>query len=320
MKFTREQARLAENLQMVYRGWMDQQRRALDIPSRLNWKSSGGREYLYSIRNSRGDGSSLGPRSAETEALYARYEAYKAQMARDAETLKELSGLYRALRLPVISEQAGELLRELDQRSLLGLDGVLVVGTNTMGAYEMATASRFATGLDATEDFDLCWAAEKSVVFSVAGDSGPLMSALKAVDPTYTVNMERPFQARNADHYEVEVLLAPSRRDTYPVHESLRPVDNLPEQEWLLLGRPLDEVLMDRKGLPCRLVVPDPRWMALHKLWLADKPERNPRKKGKDRAQGLALMKMIPTELPHYPLDDSFWRGVPPELQKYRPG
>jgi hypothetical protein len=34
---------------------------------------------------------------------------------------------------------------------------------------------------------------------------------LKSVDATFTVNRERPFQARNDKAYEVEILVAPSR-------------------------------------------------------------------------------------------------------------
>jgi len=30
-----------------------------------------------------------------------------------------------------------------------------------------------------------------------------------------------------------------------------------------------------RDGEAARMVVPDPRWFALHKLWMAKKPERN---------------------------------------------
>jgi hypothetical protein len=88
----------------------------------------------------------------------------------------------------------------------------------------------------------------------------------------------------------------------------------LPEQEWLLLGRPIDQVVPCRDGTPARIVAPDPRWFALHKLWLAAKPGRHPLKRPKDRKQGLALLDAIAEAMPHYPLDDSFVAGLPPEL------
>lgn len=233
--------------------------------------------------------------------------------------LDTIAAIYRSLRMPTVSTMAGNILRELDRRSMLGT-GVMVVGTNTMAAYEIAALERFATGLDATDDFDMTWAGDRNVVFNIDRTKrGNLLSALKAVDASFTVNMEKPHQARNAQQYEVELLLAPSRSADYPPDEDLRPVDNLPEQEWLLKGRPIDEVVCDRSGKPCRLVVPDPRWMALHKLWLADKPDRNPRKKDKDRKQGQALLAILPRGMPHYPLDEAFLREVPVDLERYLP-
>ena len=95
--------------------------------------------------------------------------------------------------------------------------------------------------------------------------------------------------------------------------EQPRPV-LLPEQEWLLPGRRVDQVVPCRDGTAARLVVPDPRWFALHKLWLAEKPARNPLKRAKDRKQGLALLDAVAEAMPHYPLDAEFLAGLPKEL------
>jgi len=137
---------------------------------------------------------------------------------------------------------------------------------------------------------------------------------LKAVDPTFTINNERDFQARNAKAYEVELLVAPSRANTLGAKDRPRPVP-LPEQEWLLLGRLVDQVIGCRDGSPARIVTPDPRWFALHKLWMSAQAKRNPLKRPKDRTQGLALLDAVATAMPHYPLDDAFEASLPNELQ-----
>src|SRR3546814_3958212 len=118
---------------------------------------------------------------------------------------------------------------------------------------------------------------------------------LKAVDPTFTINSERDVQARNAKAYEVELLVAPSRITTLGSKDQPKPVP-LPEQEWLLLGRPVDQVVGCRDGSPARIVAPDPRWFALHKLWMSQQLKRNPQKRPKDRAQGLALLDAVRSE------------------------
>lgn len=318
MKFNDEQLRVIENLAVAYDGWLGAQRTLGAYPHRLTWKTVSDKNYLYAIRDGRGNGQSLGPRSPETEAIFDKWHAATTISDAAWQKLREIGALYRALKLPTVSTMAGRLLRELDARELLG-STVLVVGTNTMAAYELHAMNRFATGMDATEDFDMTWAGDRNVALNLTRTpGGALLDALKAVDSTFVVNVEKPFQARNAEQYEVELLLAPSRQAHYPTAAALRPVA-LPEQEWLLNGTPLTEVVCDRGGLPCRLAVPDPRWMALHKLWLSDKPERNARKREKDSRQGNALLQIIPYAMPLYPLDANFRAAVPSVLQAYLP-
>src|SRR3546814_19634393 len=67
--------------------------------------------------------------------------------------------------------------------------------------------------------------------------------------------------------------------------------------------------------LPARIVAPDPRWFALHKLWMSQQAKRNPLNRPKDRKQGLALLDAVAEAMPHYPLDAAFEAAIPSELQ-----
>lgn len=146
---------------------------------------------------------------------------------------------------------------------------------------------------------------------------------LKAVDPTFTVTAERDFQAGNARAYEVELLVAPSPAATLAPKDRPRPAA-LPEQEWRLPGRRVDQVVPCRDGTPARIVAPDPRWFARKKLWLGAQAKRNPLKRRKDRVQGAALLDAVAEAMPHYPLDDAFAAGLPakllPHWQEWRGG
>jgi hypothetical protein len=142
-----------------------------------------------------------------------------------------------------------------------------------------------------------------------------LWDMLKAVDETFTVNLERTFQARNASAYEVEVLVAPSRIGSMTKTDRPRPIA-LPEQEWLLLGKPVDRVVICRDGSPARIVAPDPRWFALHKLWLGRRAKRDALKRRKDLQQGSALLDAVREAMPQYPLNKAFERSLPKELAK----
>ncbi len=206
--FSDEQLRTLINLRQRYEVWIEAERKLFAMPYDLRRKTVSGKDYLYEIFDRRGNGKSLGRWNDELEARFDSYHEQKsgAKTQRDGSRAvrEESSRLYRALRLPLLSSDAGPILREADRRKLLG-SHLLVVGTNAMVAYSIEAAGQIIGAPDETEDFDLAWSARD------ADDaSETVWQILKAVDPTFTVNTERTFQARNATAYEVELLVAPS--------------------------------------------------------------------------------------------------------------
>ncbi len=312
--FSDEQARLLVNLEQYYSVWIESERALRNLPYDLRRKEVGGRAYLYEITDRGGNGRSLGPWSDPAEARLAGYRKEKLEAKerreRSRAAVNEACRLYRALRLPMLASEAGAILREADRRGLLG-EPLLLVGTNAMIAYAIEAAGFIREAPDETRDFDLAWTASRK------GEGGqPLWDMLKAVDPTFTVNSERTFQARNANAYEVEILVAPSRADTIARTDKPQPVP-LAEQEWLLMGMPVDRVVACRDSSPARIVAPDPRWFALQKLWMSAQPKRNPLKRGKDRKQGMLLLNAVRETMPQYPLDAPFVSSLPPELKEH---
>ncbi len=309
--FTEEQARALINLEQRYAVWIEAERALASLPYDLRRKEIGGRVYLYEIKDRSGNGRSLGPWSDEQAARLAAYRTEKAglKQRRDQsrERLDESGRLGRALRLPLLASAAGPILREADRRNLLG-SHLLVVGTNAMIAYAIEAGGFIRDAPEETDDFDLAWSATDA-----HANEHVLWDMLKAVDETFTVNLERTFQARNAKAYEVEILVAPSRAATMDRTDRPRPVP-LPEQEWLLLGKPVDHVVVCRDGTPARIVAPDPRWFALLKLWLGRQPKRNALKRPKDLKQGRALLDAVRDVMPQYAFDVEFEKQLPAEL------
>jgi hypothetical protein len=309
--FTDEQARCVANLAQQYDAWLEAEKAFFALPYNLVRKEVKGRAYLYELFDRAGNGTSLGPFDGESEKTLADYQRRKADLKARTQgtwrTVETTARMYRALRLPLIDSAAGDLLRAIDRNDFLGRK-VIVVGTNAVPVYFMEANSFLIDMPDQTADFDLSWSSAEPT-----HEDELLFTILKEVDPTYTVNSERPFQARNSKAYEVELLVAPSRENTLNRRERLRPVP-LPEQEWLLRGTPVDHVVVTRDLKPARIVAPDPRWFALQKLWMAAKPGRNPQKKPKDRKQGVLLLRAVAETMPHYPLDGDFVGELPPEL------
>jgi hypothetical protein len=312
--FSDEETRLLVNLEQQYEVWSEAEKALFNLPYNLKWKTVAGKDYLYEIIDRTGNGKSLGPRSPENEAAFENYQAAKstAMVRRDQSraSLDETCRLYRALRLPLIPAEAAQILREADRRSLLG-SHLLVIGTNAVAAYFIEAGGRIMNAPAETQDFDLAWAAANA-----DEDNNPVWAMLKSVDSTYTVNTERTFQARNAKAYEVELLVAPSKVRTMGRNVRPTPVP-LEEQEWLLNGRFVSRVVVGRDATPARLVVPDPRWFALQKLWMSEQSKRNPLKRAKDAKQGIALLNAIQDGMPQFRMDEVFEAEVPAELRPY---
>jgi hypothetical protein len=109
----------------------------------------------------------------------------------------------------------------------------MVVGTNALVAYALEANGFIRDAPDTTLDFDMTLTA-----LDTDDDRPTLWKVLKEADMTYSVNTERPFQARNAKAYEVEILSAPSRIGGQIAKDRPKPIP-LTEQEWLLNGRGL---------------------------------------------------------------------------------
>lgn len=318
LPFSDEQLRVAANLEQHYEVWIETQRSLFALPYGMKWKTVSGRDYLYEIADRQGNGKSLGPRSPETEERYERYREQKDTLGDRAKAsavrLQETCRLYRALRLPMIAGEAAKILREADRRSLLG-SHLIVVGTNAMPAYVLEAGGRFDRVPDETDDFDMAWSYDGKQP-PLPDKTATVWTMLKAVDGTYTINSERPFQARNASAYEFELLSAGSRIETMHRLDKPKPVP-LPEQEWLLPGTRISHVVVGRDGSPARIVVPDPRWFALQKLWMSTQEKRNPLKRTKDGIQGRALLDAVSTHMRQFRLDEAFEESLPAELQPF---
>lgn len=322
--FPSDAGQVIANLEASYEQWHQARQSLAVLPSSMFWQSKEGTDYLAVKEGSYDSATTKGARSPETEATYeafvAEKEAAKKRVTGADVLIEQRAHQYRALRLPAMLDKQGELLRALDVEGLLRND-LLVVGTNAFAAYEVLCGVKFPAGNEPTQDFDLAWCRGSGVSLARlvpdpdAGNRKPLIGVLQSIDSTYSLNPKKPYQAVNSVGYEVELLAAPSRAPL-PKKERFEPMVSLVEQEWLLCGRAAFVVVATQRHRACPLYVPDPRWMALHKLWLAKKPERNAQKRPKDARQGEVLLDACRYFLVDaYPLNTDFVLDLPEELR-----
>ena len=324
LPFSADAQRLAANLEQAHRFWLDSRQSLQKLPASMYWAERAGRQYLYMKQSGTDNGTSHGVRSPQTEEQLATFTEDKKQATQRAASADALiqtrSALYRRMRMPTLPDKQAEILRKLDIEGLLGTD-LMVVGTNAFSAYEWAANAIFPAGNEETLDFDLTWCRDTPAALTLTGTDvdkktrKTLFSVLKSIDSSYKINPRKPYQATDADGYEVELLAAPSCHPL-PKEEAFAPMQTLIEQEWLLLGSPISAVVATERGRACPLTVPDPRFMGLHKLWLADKPERNPVKRDKDRRQGNVLLDAVRYFMQaSHPLNVDFVFAIPDDLR-----
>lgn len=318
MAFNTEQRRHLQNARQFYETWKDASRNLAKLPGGMYWRVINSKEYLYKYVTNSGikQSTSMGPKSPETEAIAEDFQQAKKDLQERLEAIEgrinTLAPIMRVLNLPAIDETAGKILRALDQVDYLGKN-ILVIGTYAMTAYEMTAEARFAEGFDATEDLDF------TIAIDPANPSDPdfprrLLLTLKEVDKSFLVSPSSSKTVVNKAGYRVDLLmskaLAPAMQGAMP----WKP-EALEGQEWLALGTPVQQVLVDFNGWPVLVTAPDPRYFALHKLWLGKRPTRiRAGKAPKDAAQGRMLLKAIQESMPHYPIDDEYIRSLPNAL------
>jgi hypothetical protein len=324
--FTPDAQRTAANLEQSYFAWLDTRRQLADLPTSMFWVTKQEADYLHIKKDSRDNGTSIGVRSSQTMAQFEQYQSQRRELEQRLASLSQLlderGKMYRlkALRLPFIADAPVQILRQLDIDELLGLD-VIVVGTNAFAAYELLAGARFPGGNETTEDFDMAWCRDTKASLAALmprtriTPKKTVFASLRTVDASYAINRAKPYQAINTGGYEVELLAAPS---THPIPktEAFNPMATLIEQEWLLMGNPLSAVLTSQSAIACQLVVPDPRYMALHKIWLSRKSLRNKNKVEKDRRQGYVLLEAVRYFFTtSHPLNVDFIFSLPDELR-----
>ncbi|MGH8680844.1 MAG: GSU2403 family nucleotidyltransferase fold protein [Burkholderiales bacterium] len=320
MAFNTEQRRQLQNLLQFYETWKEVSRNLAQLRGGMYWRVINSKEYLYKYVTSSGikQSTSIGPKTPETEVIAEDFQQAKKDLQERLEAIKgrinTLAPITRVLNLPAIDETAGKILRALDQVDRVGKN-ILVIGTCAMTAYEMTAETRFAEGFDATEDLDL------TIVVDPDNPSDSdlprrLLLTLKEVDKSFVVSHSSSKTVVNKRGYRVDLLmsneLAPAMQRSMP----WKP-EALEGQEWLALGTPVRQILVDLNGWPVLVTAPDPRYFALHKLWLSKRPKRiREGKAPKDAAQGKMLLKAIQEFMPHYPIDDEFIQLLPSALRQ----
>lgn len=309
---TEAQLKQQIDAEQAFAAWQDAATKARDFAGGMHWKTVAGKEYLYKSLDRKGNAKSLGVRGDGTEAIEQHFHTqkalYKTRMQSLRETLATHSKINAALRLGSAPGVVAELCTRLHQVGLMGRS-LMVIGTNSLFAYEAMAGVRFARDILATTDIDLLWDHKARVRLATFGDAPEgvepsLLAILQKVDKTFQIVRGQSFRAANDKGYMVDLIRQmpnppwKDEPDRFFAKGDLVATD-IWNMKWLLNAPRIQQTAIALNGNMFPICAPDPRAYAMFKLWLGESVERNPLKKSRDLAQALALAALVKDKLPH---------------------
>lgn len=315
-----DQIRQMVDVQQVFEAYQSG-RSELDarFPGSMTWKTISGGTYLY--RKVGGSNRSLGPKSPETEQAYASFhEGRQRQRERVQALVKridELAPVNRALGIGRMPSVSARVLRHLDNAGLLGR-AINIVGTNALYAFERIAGVQIDSGLVATGDVDLLLDSRTRLKLTAPEmSSDGLLGLLRKADSSFEPMGRRSYRAVNKDGFMVDLIRpVPKDRLTTSGVSSFGGDDDLHAVEieglsWLVNSPKHRAVVIDDRGYPLEMSVPDPRAFAIHKAWLATREDREPAKRQRDGGQAKLVARMVADRLPNLRFDADDLSALP---------
>jgi hypothetical protein len=320
--------------EQAFSAWQDAFAKAQDFRGGMHWKTVSGKEYLYKTLDRKGNAKSLGVRSDKTERIESHFTEQKAlsiaRLKSLGETIDTHAKINAALRLGSAPVLVADLCLRLHQAGLLG-QSLMVIGTNSLFAYEAMAGVRFDKDILATTDIDLLWDHKARVRLAVSGDVAEpsLLALLQKADKSFQIVQGQNFRAANDNGYMVDLIRQmpnPPWKDepdqffadqgTGKNSSADLVATDIWNMKWLLNAPRVQQTAIAVNGQMFPLCVPDPRAYAMFKLWLGQSLERNPLKKSRDIAQAKAIAALVQDKLPHLAKDWHQIRSFPADIAR----
>ena len=268
------------------------------------WRQIGTGTYLYRKRGS--SSRSLGVRSPGTEdsfsAFLAGRETARNRASHLSARLNEMAPVNRALQLGRLPLTSARILRHLSKAGLIG-KAIMVVGTTALYAYERMAAVQVESRLLATGDIDLLLDARRTLKLAAEGSAIGMLAHLQKADRSFHAPRGSS-RATNDQGFMVDLIQPASKDRMAPsMRCGIGNADDMQAAEieglgWLVNSPKSVVTVIDERGFPVEMAVPDPRSFALHKAWLSAREDREPIKRKRDMAQARLVARMVMEHLP----------------------
>lgn len=295
-------ARQAIDSTTVFNEFVRVQAQARPYAGGMYWKRQQGYQYLVkTLPDNRQE--RIGPRSPETERIYAEFTTRKSEVEARLKSLraalKDAERLNKALKVGRVPSMVVSVLQTIEDAGLG--EHFTVIGTHALYAYETAAGVRIVQGALATQDVDLLWDARKRVRFltDLAKLNMSMLRLLQSADPTFERKEGQSETAINATGFEVDFLRRqPEGDDPHPFRFSGDENDLWPIQAVrasVLTNAPrFEQVVVAVTGRMTLMRTIAPEAFVEFKRWMAEKaPQRPEPKRRRDLRQAAIVQALL---------------------------
>ena len=286
------------NLKFLYKMIWQKHQQGYQLLAKVNMRTQK-REYL-------------GRRSEETEQIASnflnskkvakeRVKNLKEKLVRDAK-LNKIEGIART------PKELVKLFRKINE---LGLDSkLIVIGTNSLYAYEARAGVAIEEEHLATEDIDILNRRDKGLSFIFKEMLSPTKSLefLHLIDKSFYQHEKIPYRFINRDGVWIELINPISDSVSSPVMQNSLFSDILPLEmkgmQWLENSRLFKETIIATNGESANITTIHPLEYAIYKNWLSKRENRNFQKHQRDIQQSRLVTKLMVEYMPNIEIEE----------------
>ena len=304
-EFQENQQRTLDQAVRAHQAYLEALEAIRPFKGGMHWKKITGREYLYKYRDRYGHGHSLGPRSPNTEGIWADFVRQRreaaARLGAERRRLAEAARFCRAALINRVPDPVTRTLQYLTPGDGSGAP-LMVIGTQALAAYEFAAGVFIETPKTSPGG----WETGSGLTLAAPALIPPaeLLARLRRADRSFQALPGPEMVAVTKTGFRVSFVSPPTVRAPHRSRDRDAQGGTVPAEAGdlaALVNSPrFSQVVIGRRGDPVIMVVPDPRALALHKLWLSQQEGREPLMQARDRCQAVALAALIVRYLPQY--------------------
>jgi hypothetical protein len=303
IEYSDEQRKTYINSEMQYKSYLERLiRYNKSFRFRMGWNRSKDKEYLFKECLDTKKRVSLGRKTEETTAIYKAFNKQKKELKSSLKKSKELllknEKINKFTKISRVPNVIVNLFRRINE---LGLDEkVIIIGTNSLYAYEAYCAVFIEEEHLATFDIDVFHKRDKKISFALREKlpNKTLKSILQDVDKSFKKSKEAPYRFVNNEDVVVEIITPTSKKEQKT--DNFSGVMNLEINgtKWLESSKLHKQMLVGQNGKCAFVTTINPLEYAVYKKWLGEHERKDLMKKQRDIKQSHLVTRLIQEYIP----------------------